>query len=53
MCLEFEMFLYYCVINGYGNEIIEVCVLWRFMIGNVFNLKIKYVWFYFFRWMFL
>lgn len=38
-CSEPETFLYHCVINGYGNETIEVCALRRLMIGNVFNQK--------------
>uniref|UniRef100_A0A8W8JG13 SUEL-type lectin domain-containing protein n=1 Tax=Magallana gigas TaxID=29159 RepID=A0A8W8JG13_MAGGI len=32
-CSEPETFLYHCVINGYGNETIEVCAPRRLMIG--------------------
>lgn len=28
-----DKFVYYCVINSYRNEIFEVCVLWRVIIG--------------------
>lgn len=52
-CSEPETFVYHCVINGYGNETLEVCAPRRLMIGNVFNLKTKHAWFYFFRWTFL
>lgn len=48
-CSEPETFVYHCVINGYGNETLEVCAPRRLMIGNVFNLKTKHAWFYFFR----
>lgn len=36
-CSEPETFVYHCVINGYGNETLEVCAPRRLMIGNVFN----------------
>lgn len=35
-CSKPEAFLYHCVINGYGNETLEVCAPQRRMLGNVF-----------------
>lgn len=33
-CTKPELFVYHCVINGYGNETLEVCAPRRLMLGN-------------------
>lgn len=37
-CSAPQMFVYHCVINGYGNATLEVCAPKRLILGNILNL---------------
>lgn len=33
-CVPSDMFLYHCVLNAYGTELLEVCAVYKFIYGN-------------------
>lgn len=33
-CVSTDMFLYHCVLNAYGTELIEICAVYKFIYGS-------------------
>lgn len=33
-CVSTDMFLYHCVLNTYGTELIEICAVYKFIYGS-------------------